>query len=113
MDEQANITFLLRRLAAGDATAERLLFPLIHSELRRLAGSLFRRERPGHTLQPTALVNEAYLRLAGQENVDWKCRAHFFAVAASTMRRVLIDHARKNRAEKRGAGGQRVVLEDL
>lgn len=112
MNEPVNITQLLRRISAGDSTAEQLLFPLIYKELRRLAGAFFRHERPGHTLQPTALVNEVYLRLAAQETMDWQSRAHFFAVAASTMRRVLIDHIRKNRAAKRGAGGQRLELED-
>ncbi len=112
MNEPANITLLLRRISSGDSTAEQLLFPLIYEELRKLAGSFFRRERPGHTLQATALVNEVYLRMAGQEKVDWKCRAHFFAVAASTMRRILIDHARRSGAQKRGARGHRIELDD-
>ncbi len=85
---------------------------LIHAELRRIAGRLFRRERTGHTLQPTALVNEAYVRLVAHDGQTWANRAHFFAAAAEVMRRVLIDHARANRAEKRGGGCATALLDE-
>jgi RNA polymerase sigma factor (TIGR02999 family) len=87
------------------------LIEAVYPELRRLAGRLLRSERPGHTLQTTGLVNEAYLRLLGHSNLDWKDRAHFFAAAAQSMRRILVDYARKRRAGKR-AGGQQVELTD-
>lgn len=111
-DDSSNITALLHRLSAGDRAAEDELFLLVHAQLRKLAGSLLRRERPDHTLQATALVNEAYLRMAGKYTLDWKDRAHFFGVAASVMRRILIDHARSHRAEKRGAGREELSLDD-
>ena len=103
------ITELLHRLADGDKTAEERLLPLVYQELRRLAAHMFRCERPNHTLQATALVHEAYLRLAGSAEISWQDRAHFFAVAARTMRRILVDHARGLRAGKRR--GVRVSLE--
>ncbi len=112
MENSGKITLLLHRLSAGDVAAEDELFPLIYNEMRKLAGSFLRRERPGHTLQATALVHETYIRLAGQYRSDWKCRAHFFAVASSVMRRILIDHARKNRAEKRGSGKPKMTLDE-
>ena len=86
--------------------------PLVYDELRRRAGSYLRGERPDHTLQPTALVHEAYVKLVNQREAKWKDRAHFCAVAAEAMRRILIDHARKHRAARRGGGGQRVTLCD-
>jgi RNA polymerase sigma-70 factor (ECF subfamily) len=85
---------------------------LVYLELRRIATRQFRRERTSHILQPTALVNEAYLRLAGSDGQTWDNRAHFFAAAAETMRRVLVDHARGNRAQKRGAGRTAVTLDE-
>ena len=88
------------------------LLPLVHGELRRIAGAHMRRERGDHTLQPTALVNEAFVRLAKQDGQGWQGRAHFLAVAAQAMRQVLVDHARKRNAEKRGGDQQRVTLED-
>jgi RNA polymerase sigma-70 factor (ECF subfamily) len=88
------ITLLLQQWRAGDARAESRLFELLMPDLRRIANRYFRRERPGHTLQPTALVNEAFLRLATAKNIDWQDRGHFFALAATIMRRYLIDHAR-------------------
>ena len=87
------------------------LFPVVYDELRRLAGAYLRRERPDHTLQPTALVHEAYFRLVGQRNVDWRNRAQFLGVAASMMRRVLVNYAEEHDAQKRGGGTTRVALE--
>ena len=85
----------------------------IYAELRKLAGSYLRRERPDHTLQPTALVHEAFLKLVDQRAVRWQNRAHFYGIAAQAMRRILVDHARAHRAEKRGAGERRVSLDDV
>ena len=92
---------LLRAWAEGDEAAGEKLFPILYSELRRRAGRYMRRERRSHTLQPSGLVNEAYLRLAGAPDLDWHDRAHFFAIAARVMRQVLVDHARRRRAAKR------------
>src|SRR5207247_7886255 len=94
----------------GDETALEELTPLVYKELQRLARHYMRRERPGHTLQTTALVNEAYLRLADWRNVPWQNRSHFFAVAARLMRRILVDHARSRRQAKRGGGAGHVSL---
>lgn len=107
------MTVLLQRWGAGDATAMDALMPLVQDQLRRLAQSYMRRERAGHTLEPTALVHEAYLRLVGQRHVQWAGRGHFFAIAAQAMRRVLVDHARGHEANKRGGGGERVTLSGL
>ena len=106
------VTMLLDRLRDGDANALDQLVPLIHTELRRLARAQMRHERPGHTLQATALAHEAYLRLVRLENQDWRDRAHFLGVAAAVMRRLLIDHARKHGAERRGAGAVHVELDE-
>jgi RNA polymerase sigma factor (TIGR02999 family) len=100
------ITQLLVRWNGGDQTALEELMPLVEGELRRLAGNYLRRERPGHTLQPTALVNEAYLRLVDQRDAKWQNRAHFYGIAAKLMRRILVDHARVKFAEKRGGVDQ-------
>jgi RNA polymerase sigma factor (TIGR02999 family) len=86
--------------------------PLVYDELRRLASSYLRQERSDHTLQPTALVHEAYLRLVDQKNVHWKDKGHFFAITAQLMRRILVDHAHSHLAEKRGSGAAKVPLED-
>ena len=86
-----DVTMLLAQLRAGDQDAANRLIPLIYSELRRMASAYLQRERPDHTLQPTALVNEAYLRLVGDQEIAWQNRAHFFALAANTMRKVLVD----------------------
>jgi len=110
--QQTGVTAILARLRGGDRDARELLVPLIYEELRRLARSKLRRERSDHTLQTTALANEAYLKLAGLEKWDWRDRAHFFGVMAAIMRRVLIDHARKHRAARRGGGATRVPLEE-
>jgi RNA polymerase sigma factor (TIGR02999 family) len=110
-DSRGEVTRLLGRLRSGDAGASDQLMPLIYDELRRIAGVQMRRERPGHTLQSTAVVHEAYLRLMGEQDLDWQNRAHFFAIAAKTMRRVLLDYARQRRAGKRG--GERAQKVDL
>ena len=96
----------------GDDGALGELLPLVYAELRRLAAGYLRRERPGHTLQPTALVNEAYLRLVDQTQVRWQNRAHFLGVAAQMMRRILVDHVRGQRAEKRGGEIQKLSLDE-
>lgn len=108
----ADVTQLLAAWQVGDSAALDALTPLVFDELRKLAGSYMRRERPGHTLQATALVNEAYLRLAGIENKDWRSRAHFFAIAAHIMRQLLMEHARGRNAQKRGGGLRPVQLEE-
>ena len=105
-------TQLLIDWSGGDAAALEKLTPLIHDELRRLAHRLLRRERGGHTLQATALVNEAYLRLVDQRTVRWANRAHFFAIAARLMRRILIDYARRRQYAKRGGGAPQVPLDE-
>jgi RNA polymerase sigma-70 factor (ECF subfamily) len=107
----AQVTDLLHAWGEGDETALHQLVPLVESELRRLAGAYMARERPGHTLQPTALVNEAFLRLVDAQGVRWHGRAHFFGIAARLMRRVLVDHARARGFQKRGGGAQTVPLE--
>jgi RNA polymerase sigma-70 factor (ECF subfamily) len=105
------ITLLLRAMRGGDKSASEKLLPLVYNELHRLAESYMRRERPDHTLQPTALINEAYLRLA-HDPVDWQSHEHFIGVAANVMRRVLVDHARARNAQMRGGDLQRVELEE-
>ena len=107
-----NVTKLLIDLSNGDRDAVDLLLPVIYDELRKLAANYLRRERPDHTLQPTALVHEAYLRLVDQTRVNWQNRAHFFGVAAQIMRRLLVDHARKHNAEKRGQDFQKLSLDE-
>ena len=104
------VTRLLVEWGDGDEAALARLMPLVYDELRRLARHYMRRERPGHTIEPTALVNEAYLRLVEQTNIRWQNRAHFFGIAAGVMRRVLCDHARARLADKRGGGAVRVSL---
>src|SRR5688500_12751718 len=101
------ITQLLIDWGNGDQAALEKLMPLVYSELRRLATNYLRRERTGHTLQPTALVNEAYLKLVGQKNTKWQNRAQFFAISAQLMRRILVDHARRHQADKRGGSEKR------
>jgi RNA polymerase sigma factor (TIGR02999 family) len=104
-----DVTLLLTQLREGNQEAANRLVPLIYSELRRMAGAYMRGERPGHTLQATALVNEAYMRLVGGQPVEWQNRAHFFAIAAHTMREVLLDYARRVRADKWGGNDARRV----
>ena len=106
------VTQLLAAWGNGDPSARDKLFPLVHAELRRIARRQMSHERPGHTLQATALVNEAYLKLAGHEGVEWQNRAHFFGVCAQVMRHILIDHARAHARDKRGGGAVQVSLED-
>ena len=106
----ASVTELLRAWGAGDAQASDSLVRLVYGELRRQARLVLRRERDGHTLQPTALVHEAWLRLGDQHDAQWESRAQFFAIAAQTMRRVLLDHARARHAAKRGGGAVQVTL---
>jgi RNA polymerase sigma factor (TIGR02999 family) len=108
--DQLGITQLLIAWSDGEGAALEQLVPLVYDDLRRLAAGYMRRETPGHSLQPTALVHEAYVRLIDQNRVQWRNRAHFFGVAASMMRRILVDDARKRRAEKRGGGAERVTL---
>lgn len=105
------ITELLAQLRAGNKQAEASLIPLVYDELHRLAHYYMRTERDSHILQTSALVNEAYVRLAGQQRFDWRNRAHFFAVSAQIMRNILVDYARNRNAEKRGGGLEKVSLE--
>lgn len=105
------VTLLLEQIGAGDGEAPERLLPLVYDDLRRLARAYFANEKSDHTLQATALVHEAYLRLVKWENVSWQNRAHFFAVAAEVMRKILIDHARKKNAQKRD-GGQKILLDE-
>ena len=108
----SDVTRLLLAWRKGDAGAADQLLPAIYDELHRQAERAMRRENPDHTLQATALVNEAYLKLVDQSRVEWKNRAHFFGVAAQAMRRVLVDHARGKHADKRGGRAARVTLDD-
>jgi RNA polymerase sigma factor (TIGR02999 family) len=110
---QQQITQLLLDWSDGDKSALDALMPLVYEELRRLARHYMRGERQGHTLQTTALVNEAYTRLVDYKQMRWQDRAHFFAVAAQAMRRVLVDHARNHRRDKRGAGAVKVSLDEV
>src|SRR4030095_11662165 len=106
MNSRENVTQLLVKWGEGDQKALDKLMPLVYSELRRLASNYLRRERQNHTLQPTALVNEAYLKLIDQKNAHWQNRAQFYGVAAQLMRRILVDHARQHQAAKRGGSDQ-------
>jgi RNA polymerase sigma factor (TIGR02999 family) len=107
------VTRLLAAWNGGDAAALEALTQLVYQELRRLAHHYMQRQRPGHTLQTTALVNEAYLRLAGQEQPDFANRSHFLAVAAKAMRHILVDHAKASLRQKRGGGAQAISLDDV
>jgi RNA polymerase sigma factor (TIGR02999 family) len=108
----SEVTRLLHDWSEGNPEALAELMPLVLEELREMARRYMRREEPGHTLQPTALVNEVYLRLHGRRKVDWKNRRHFFGFAAQTMRRVLVDHARSHQTVKRGDGVEPISLDD-
>ena len=116
MDEPSvsphRVTQLLREWTQGDDSALAELTPLVYEELRRLAHHYMEGERPNHTLQTTALVNEAYLRLADQTNPNWQNRAHFFAVAARAMRQILVNYAKSSQAQKRGGGALKVELDE-
>src|SRR5881275_1990079 len=105
------VTRILSALEQGDPSAAEQLLPLVYDELRKLAAQRLAREAPGQTLQPTALVHEAYLRLAGGQGQHWNGRGHFFAAAAEAMRRILIDEARKKQRQKRGCGLRRTDLD--
>ena len=107
------VTQILQRLESGSPTAAAELLPLVYEELRRLARTRMARELPEHTLQATALVHEAYLRLVGNEAQTWANRAQFFSAAAEAMRRILIDHARRRRAQRHGGGAPHIELEDI
>lgn len=108
----SEVTQTFLRWRQGDASALHALLPLVYEEMRRLAGAYLREESAGHTLQPTALAHEAYLRLLDQRHVSWQNRAHFMGLAAQAMRRILIDHARRRGAQKRGGDAVHVTLED-
>lgn len=110
--KQHEITQLLAEWSDGNQSALDELYPLVYDELHRLARRYMSRERKGHTLQTTALINEAYVRLVDQKNVHWANRSHFFAISAQIMRRILIDHARRHAYAKRGGGAQQVSLEE-
>lgn len=105
-------TQMLRRMQQGDADAAQRLLPVLYDEFRRLAAHYMQQERPDHTLNATSLVHEAYMKLVGQQDVEWQSRTHFFAVGAQAMRRILVDHARQKRRQKRGGAWNRVQLED-
>ena len=110
--QAGTVSVLLRAWGQGDLRARDDLASLVYRELRGRAGAHLQRERNDHTLQPTALVHEAYMRLVGQERVAWRNRAHFFAIASQMMRRILVDHARERRAAKRPGAGVKVMLDD-
>ncbi len=112
MSSTDDVTRLLRRLSAGDELAAEELIPLIYAELHDIAERQMRNERGDHTLQPTALVNEAFLRLAGNHDADWQNRQHFLSLAAQAMRRILVDHARRRNAQKRGGRQDKLELHD-
>jgi RNA polymerase sigma-70 factor (ECF subfamily) len=112
MSDSQDVTVLLSSLTKGDPDAASRLMPLIYDELRRLAASYMRREREDHTLQATALVHEAFIKLVDQRGVNWQNRAHFFGVAAQLMRRILVDHARGHLRQKRGGDNQKVSLDE-
>lgn len=112
MTPPSEITQLLRKWSEGDRAALDQLMPVVHQELRKLANAYLRGEKPGHTLQPTALINEAYLRLVGQNFPEWQSRKHFYGVAAQLMRQILVEHARARSAAKRGGGGQKLSLDE-
>ena len=109
---RTEVTECLVALSEGDKSALDRLVPMVYDELRQQAASYLRREAPGHSLQPTALVHEVFLKLADQTRVSWKGRSHFFAVGAQAMRRILVDHARKKKRTKRGGDRQRITFEE-
>jgi len=109
----SDITLVLEAINRGETEAPEKLLPLVYGELRNVAAVRMLQEAPGHTLQPTALVHEAWLRLTGETNQNWKSRAYFFAAAAEAMRRILVEHARRKARFKHGGGQQRLNIEDL
>src|SRR5262245_50513154 len=112
MSSSKNVTQLLKEWQKGDKEALDKLMPLVYDELRRKAASYMKRERPGHTLQTTGLVNETYMKLTEEQDLNWQNRAHFFAVAAQMMRRILVNHAVARNAEKRGGGRINISLDE-
>ena len=112
MSAPDDVTVLLQKWSKGDEKALEALMPLLYGELKRLAAIYLHRERPGHTLQSTALVHEAFMRLVNQRDVEWKNRAHFFGIAAQMIRRILVDYARAHHAGKRGAGAVKLSLDE-
>ncbi len=112
MNENQQITQMLREWSGGNREALEGLMPLVYDELHRQAANFLRRERSDHTLQATALINETYLKLIDQRNVDWESRTHFFAIASSLMRRILVDYARSKNREKRGGGAIKLTLNE-
>jgi RNA polymerase sigma-70 factor (ECF subfamily) len=108
-----NVTQLLRDWSHGDQAALSQLMPVVYEELRRLGASWLRRERPGHTLEPTALIHEAYLRLIDQDHPEWESRTHFFGIASRLMRQILVQHARRRATAKRGGEQQKVSLDEV
>ena len=113
MNEPGDVTQALNRLGQGDNDAQSELMRLVYAELKRIAAGQLRRERANHTLQPTALVHEAYFRLIGKDPTTWENRAHFFATAANVMRHILVDHARAARAQRRGGGAAPVEMAEV
>ena len=113
MSDLPDVTILLERINSGDGKAPDELLPLVYGELRKLAQRYMKNERPDHTLQATALVHDAYIRLVDWENVSWQNRAHFFSVAANVMRNILVDHAVKRKAQKRDFGQRIELTEDI
>lgn len=109
---ESAVTSLLAQWAGGDAAALDSLIPLIYDDLHRIAARHLRQEKPEHTLQATALINEVWLRLVGERTISWQNRAHFFGVSAEIMRRILVDHARRKQAGKRGGGMATIVLDE-
>lgn len=112
MSSQTSITQLLVAAGRGERASLDALLPLVYAELRKLADHYLRGERPDHTLQPTALVHEAYLRLVGQTSISWQNRAHFFSIAAQVMRHILVDHARAHNTQKRGGGLTKLSMDE-
>jgi RNA polymerase sigma factor (TIGR02999 family) len=110
--DPTSITRILEQIAAGDEKAVDELLPVLYQELKKLANHHLEKERPDHTLQPTALVHEAYLKMADQDRVEWKNKAQFMAIASRVMRRILVDHARGRAAKKRGGDVQRITLDE-
>lgn len=110
--DKAEITRVLKTVSSGDPMAVNTLMEMVYDELRRIAGHYFKKEAEGHTLQPTALVHEAYLQLVNVKDVDWQDRNHFFAIAAKTMRQILVRHAIRRKSLKRGGGAERVSLDE-
>lgn len=112
-EKESNVTVFLKAWSGGDREAADTLMALVYKEMRKLAASYLKRQHPGHTLQPTALVHEAYMKLIDVSQANWQDRAHFFAAAAQTMRNILVDHARTVGSQKRGGDLQRIQIDDV